>query len=289
MTSPQSPQFPASSPENISAAVDETVRAVRARVSAAPQVGVVLGSGLGAFADSLTDLVKIPFGELPHLPSSKVVGHEGNLCFGTVGSVPVVCMQGRVHYYEGHSMAACVHGVRTMARLGVTSVLLTNAAGGLDPTWMPGDLMLIDDHLNLVGTNPLIGPNDAALGPRFPDMTKAYDPAIRDALLAVAKEANIEMRSGVYAWLSGPTYETPAEIRMMRLLGAHAVGMSTVPEVIALRHMGVRVGALSCITNLAAGITGQPLDHKEVEETARARRPELLRLLGGWIERVGAA
>lgn len=289
MTSPQSPQFPHSFPENISAAVDETVKAVRARVGTAPRVGVVLGSGLGAFADTLTGLVKIPFGELPHLPSSKVVGHEGNLCFGTVGSVPVVCMQGRVHYYEGHSMAACVHGVRTMARLGVGSVLLTNAAGGLDPTWMPGDLMLIDDHLNLAGTNPLIGPNDAALGPRFPDMTRAYDPALREALLAVAKEAKIDMRSGVYAWLSGPTYETPAEIRMMRLLGAHAVGMSTVPEVIALRHMGVRVGALSCITNLAAGITGQPLDHKEVEETARARRPELLRLLGGWIERVGAA
>jgi purine-nucleoside phosphorylase len=289
MTSPQSATSSASFPETISAALDETVRAVRVRVAHTPHVGVVLGSGLGAFADTLGGPVKIPFGELPHLPSSRVVGHEGNLCFGTVGSVPIVCMQGRVHAYEGHSMAACVHGVRTMARLGVSAVLLTNAAGGLDPTWIPGDLMLIDDHLNLTGKNPLIGPNDAALGPRFPDMTTAYDPALREALLAVAKDAGIPMRSGVYAWLTGPTYETPAEIRMMRLLGAHAVGMSTVPEVIALRHMGIRVGALSCITNLAAGITGQPLDHKEVEETARARRPELLKLLGGWIERVGAA
>jgi purine-nucleoside phosphorylase len=266
--------------------VDETVRAVRARLKgAAPKVGVVLGSGLGAFADSLAGLVKIPFAELPHLPQSKVVGHSGNLCFGTIGGVEVVCMQGRVHLYEGHPVAAVVHGARTMARLGASCVLLTNAAGGLDPTWRAGDLMIITDHLNLTGTSPLVGPNDDALGPRFPDMSHAYDPRLAELLKEVACEAKIELREGVYAGLLGPSYETPAEVRMLRGLGAHAVGMSTVLEVVALRHMRARVGALSCITNLAAGLAQKELDHKEVEETARARREALLTLLGGWVTR----
>jgi purine-nucleoside phosphorylase len=271
----------------IRARVEETVTAIRARGALVPRVGVVLGSGLGAFADTLDGLVKIPFGDLPHMPVSRVVGHAGNLCFGHVRGVPVVCMQGRVHYYEGHPLWACVHGARVMARLGVDAVLLTNAAGGLDPSWSPGDLMVVEDHLNLAGANPLIGPNDPALGPRFPDLTQAYDARLREELHEVAREAGIPLRRGVYAWLTGPTYETPAEIRMLRVLGAQAVGMSTVPDVIALRHLGVGVGALSCVTNLAAGITGQVLDHKEVEETARARRPELMTLLGGWVARAG--
>jgi purine-nucleoside phosphorylase len=268
--------------------VDETAAAARKRTDVAPKVGVVLGSGLGAFADTLEGLVKIPYAELPHLPSSSVIGHAGNLCFGKARGVPVVCMQGRVHLYEGHSVANVVHGARTMARLGVTTVLLTNAAGGVEPTWSAGDLMLMTDHLNLTGHTPLLGPNDDAMGPRFPDMTRAYDHAVADALRGVAKDASIAIREGVYAGLLGPTYETPAEVRMLRTLGAQAVGMSTVLEVIALRHMGVRVGALSCITNLAAGITQATLNHAEVEETAREKRADLLTLLAGWIDRAGA-
>jgi purine-nucleoside phosphorylase len=195
-------------------------------------------------------------------------------------------MQGRVHLYEGHPVEKVVHGVRTMARMGVRCVLLTNAAGGLLSSWAPGDLMVVTDHINLTGVSPLVGFNDDDLGPRFPDMTAAYDAELRAQLAAVAHEAGIALREGVYAALLGPSYETPAEVRMVRTLGAHAVGMSTVPEVIALRHMGVRVGALSCITNLAAGISPHPLDHTEVETIARSRRGVLLKLLTGWIERV---
>jgi purine-nucleoside phosphorylase len=269
--------------------LEETLRAVRARLpDAKPRVGVVLGSGLGAFGDSLEGLVKVPYSELPHVPQSRVVGHAGNLRFGTARGVPVVCMQGRAHLYEGHPVQSVVHGVRTMAKLGVSAVLLTNAAGGLEPSWAAGDLMLMTDHLNLMGVNPLVGANEDSLGPRFPDMGAAYDPELRAALKDVAAKARIALREGVYVGLLGPSYETPAEVRMLRGLGAQAVGMSTVHEVIALRHMGVRVGALSCITNLAAGITGAKLDHAEVEETARARRSELITLLAGWIERCGA-
>jgi purine-nucleoside phosphorylase len=266
--------------------IEESVRAIAARRGNGPppRVGLVLGSGLGAFADTLTDLAKVPYAEIPHFPQSRVVGHSGNLCLGTVRGVPVVCMQGRVHPYEGHPLAAVVHGVRTMAKLGVSAVLVTNAAGGLDPTWTPGDLMLVTDHLNLTAMSPLVGVNDERLGARFPDMTQAYDPGLRAALRKVAQGAGIPIREGVYAGLLGPTYETPAEIRMLRTLGAHAVGMSTVHEVIALRHMRVRVGALSCITNLAAGILDRELNHAEVEETAKARRADLVRLLEGWIE-----
>jgi len=267
--------------------LDETVSAIRAKTSLEPKVGVVLGSGLGAFGDTLDGLVKVPYAALPHLETSSVIGHAGNLCFGHVSGVPVACMQGRVHLYEGHSVASVVHGVRTMARLGVRTVLLTNAAGGVEASWAAGDLMLITDHLNLTGTSPLIGPNEAELGPRFPDMSHAYDPALREALRRVAKAANIPLREGIYAGLLGPTYETPAEVRMFRMLGAQAVGMSTVLEVIALRHMGIAVGALSCITNLAAGIGSGLLDHKEVEETARAKRDDLLTLLKGWISEAG--
>jgi purine-nucleoside phosphorylase len=267
--------------------LEETVKAVRAKVSLVPRVGVVLGSGLGAFADTLTELVKLPYETLPNLPASKVVGHAGNLCFGHVEDVPVVCMQGRVHMYEGHPLWQVVHGVRAMARLGVSCVLITNAAGGLEAGWAAGDLMIMSDHLNLTGMHPLLGPNDDALGTRFPDMTNAYDPVLREQLREVSKAENLPLREGVYAALSGPSYETPAEIRMLRILGAQAVGMSTVPEVIALRHMRVRCAALSCITNMAAGLGTGELDHKEVEETAKTRRADLQRLLKGWIVKAG--
>jgi len=269
--------------------LEETVKAVRAKVSLVPRVGVVLGSGLGAFADGLTGLVKVPYETLPHLPASKVVGHAGNLCFGHVEDVPVVCMQGRVHMYEGHPLWQVVHGVRAMARLGVSCVLITNAAGGLEAGWAAGDLMIISDHLNLSGMQPLLGPNEDALGTRFPDMTNAYDPVLREQLREVSKAEGLPLREGVYAALSGPSYETPAEIRMLRILGAQAVGMSTVPEVIALRHMRVRCAALSCITNMAAGLGTGELDHKEVEETAKMRRADLQRLLKGWIVKAGSS
>lgn len=265
--------------------IDETAAAVRAQTTSKPRVGVVLGSGLGAFADGLAG-PKIPYGDLPHMPVSHVVGHAGRLCFGDVSGVPIVCMQGRVHFYEGHDLDAVVHGVRTMAALGCESVLLTNAAGGCDPAFRAGDFMVITDHINLTGRSPLIGPNDERLGPRFPDMSAAYDPELRRVLEDVARAQSITLRQGVYAWLTGPSYETPAEIRMARTLGASAVGMSTVPEVIALRHMGVRTAALSCITNLAAGMGNAVLDHKEVEETARSKRDELMKLLAGWIARL---
>ncbi len=278
------PMPPAGSP-SLSQRVAETAAGIRTRTKLAPKIGVVLGSGLGAFADTLDGLVKVPFGELPHIPASKVPGHQGNFCFGKVGAVPVACMQGRVHLYEGHAIDAVVHGVRTMARLGVDRVLLTNAAGGLEASWSAGDLMIVTDHLNLMGRSPLLGPNDADLGPRFPDMTAAYDVPLRELMNEVGASSNVLLRAGVYAGLLGPSYETPAEVRMLRLLGAQAVGMSTVPEVIALRHMGVRVCALSCITNLAAGISKTVLNHEEVEATARSRKDDLVKLLKGWIER----
>ncbi len=278
-----------SPPSSTAARLDDSIFAVRKRYAGdAPRVGVVLGSGLGAFADDLEGAVKIPYGDLPHMAPSAVAGHAGNLCFGRVAGIPVVCMQGRVHAYEGHAIDTVVHGVRVMARLGVPSVLLTNAAGGLEAGMKPGDLMVLTDHLNLTGTSPLVGPNDGVLGPRFPDMTAAYDPELRALLEGVAQKSGIFLRKGVYAAMMGPQYETPAEIRMLRQLGAQAVGMSTALEVIALRHMGVRVGALSCITNLAAGVGDRPLSHAEVEATAASRRAELTTLLTGWIAAAGA-
>ncbi len=277
-----------SPPSSVAARVDDCVFAVKKRIATEPRIGVVLGSGLGAFADMLDDSLKIPYRDLPHMPASGVSGHAGNLCFGRVANVPVVCMQGRVHLYEGHSIDKVVHGVRTMARLGVRAVLISNAAGGLEPSWSAGDLMVVTDHLNLTGTSPLVGPNDDTLGPRFPDLTDAYDPDLRASLHAVARDARIQLREGVYAAQLGPSYETPAEVRMLRMLGAQAVGMSTVHEVIALRHMGVRVGALSCITNLAAGLSPHRLDHVEVEATARSRHDSIAALLSGWIARAGA-
>ncbi len=285
-------------------AVERVARGARA-VHTSPRVGVVLGSGLGAWADTLGSLTRIPYAEIPHMARSSVVGHAGNLCLGEIageggdaqgdahggaqGAVSVACLQGRVHLYEGHDTERVVFGVRLLARLGCRAVLLTNAAGGLDATWSPGDLMLVTDHLNLMGRNPLAGPNEGALGPRFPDMTEAYDRALSALAREAARATGVALREGVYAGLLGPTYETPAEIRMLRGLGADAVGMSTVPEVIALRHMGVRAAAVSCITNLAAGLSPGKLDHAEVEATATRSRDRFTALLSGWARRVGSA
>jgi purine-nucleoside phosphorylase len=265
--------------------VEEARSFLATRFPKTAQIGLVLGSGLGAFADQIDDRIAIPYADIPNFPASKVVGHKGNLCFGRAGNIHVLCMQGRVHSYEGHPTDDVVLGVRTMAALGVKAVLVTNAAGGLHEDWSPGDFMLIEDHLNLTGQNPLVGPNDENMGPRFPDMTEAYDRRLHQAAEGAANSLNLTLRKGVYAGLLGPTYETPAEVRMLARLGADAVGMSTVLEVIALRHLGVPVGALSCITNLAAGISKTKLDHSEVEATAQARRSDLLAFLREWLAR----
>lgn len=270
-------------------ALTAAAAAVQARTSLVPEVGVVLGSGLGDWAEGLAELAKIPYADIPEMPRSAVVGHAGNLCLGRAGEVPVACLQGRVHFYEGHALAKVVFGVRLLARLGCKAVLITNAAGGIGASLTPGSLMLIADHLNLQGQNPLTGPNDAALGPRFPDMTHAYDPTLCRLAREAAASANVTLHEGVYAAMLGPSYETPAEVRMLRGLGADAVGMSTVPEIIALRHMRVPAAAVSCITNLAAGIGQEELDHAEVEATARRVRGDFARLLTAWVTRVGAA
>ena len=271
------------SPIGITGLLDTAVAAVRKQYSQTPLIGVVLGSGLGAFGDTLDNLHKIPYADIPKMPVSRVKGHAGMLSLGQVDGTPVACMQGRVHMYEGHEPERVVFGVRLLARLGCKAVLITNAAGGIHPALRPGDFMLIIDHINLMGRNPLVGPNIDSLGPRFPDMTHAYDPDLCDAAREAARVEGLALREGVYLANLGPSYETPAEIRMARTLGADAVGMSTVPEVIALQHMGVRVGAVSCITNLAAGISPTALDHKEVEQVANKAHDDFVRLLRRWV------
>lgn len=252
-----------------------------------PRVGLILGSGLGSFADTLDGLRKIPYAELEGFHAPTIIGHAGNLCFGQVSGVPVVAMQGRIHYYEGHDVATVVHPARTLCALGVEAIVVTNAAGGIRADMHPGDLMLLRDHLNLMGVNPLRGPNDPAIGQRFPDMSHAYDPELREAAKTAAAAAGIPLSEGIYAGLCGPSYETPAEIRYLRTIGADAVGMSTVPEVIAARHLGVRALGISCITNLAAGLGGSTLNHDEVEETARKARARFEGLLRGLLAELG--
>ncbi len=255
---------------------------VRGRTEHRPQVGIVLGSGLGALADRVEDRVAIPFEEIPEFPAATVAGHAGRLVLGRLGATPVAILQGRTHLYEGASAEDVVFGVRLLARSGVRALLLTNAAGGLEPAFAPGDLVRIADHLNLTGHSPLTGPNDDRIGPRFPDMTAAWDPALGAALDACAARLRIPLRSGVYAGLAGPSYETPAEIRMLRTLGADLVGMSTVLEAIAARHAGVRVAGLSLVTNVAAGLSAATLSHDDVLRAGAAAREQLGRLLPAW-------
>jgi len=257
----------------------------RSTAGSRPRVGLVLGSGLGALADELVNVVRVPYASIPHHPTSSVAGHAGKLCLGELGGVPVACMQGRVHAYEGHPLSRVVFGARLLAELGCDAVLLSNAAGGIAERLAPGNLMRIDDHLNLMGDSPLRGA--VARGPRFPDMSRAYDAELGEHCAAAARDAGVALARGVYAALLGPSYETPAEIRMLGVLGADAVGMSTVPEVIALRQMGVRVAAVSCITNLAAGRSVEPLSHSEVEATAARVKDDFIRLFKGWVARVG--
>jgi purine-nucleoside phosphorylase len=258
--------------------LDEAAALVRDRSPLRPAIGVVLGSGLGAFADALEDAVAVPFGEIPHFPASTVVGHGGALVLGRSRGVPVAVMKGRVHFYGGYSLDQVVFPVRVLARMGVKTVVLTNAAGAVNASFAPGELMVIEDHVNLLG-NPLLGPNEDALGPRFPDMSEVYDRGLRDAAEAACRAGSVRCHRGVYVSLTGPSYETPAEIRMFRTMGADAVGMSTVPEAIAARHMGMRVVGLSCLTNMAAGVTDRKLDHREVLETGERVKAALLEVL----------
>jgi purine-nucleoside phosphorylase len=264
--------------------LQETAAAIRARAPAfAPKVGVILGSGLGGFADDFVGKIVIPYSELPHFPTASVPGHAGRLVLGTVSGVPAVAMQGRVHFYEGFSPSQVAFPARALCALGIRVLVVTNAAGGINPSYVPGDLMAITDHLNFAGWNVLVGPNDDRVGPRFPDLTAAYSPLLRALLLEAATRRGVALREGVYACVSGPSYETPAEIRMLRSAGADAVGMSTVPEVIVAAHMGVPVAGISCITNLAAGMGPKPLSHEEVAETAAHATAVFTLLLGEFI------
>ena len=269
--------------------LDEAAESVRSRSGKRPAVGLVLGSGLGAFAERLAEKIRIPYSDIPHFPApSGVVGHAGELVLGTVGGATVAVMSGRIHFYEGCTMAEVVFPARLLARLGARAVVLTNAAGGVRRTFKPGDLMLITDHINGFGTNPLVGPNDERLGHRFPDMSAVYDRALRRVIRATAAKLRIPLRQGIYIGLHGPSYETPAEIRAVRTLGADAVGMSTVPEAIALHHASVRVAGISTITNMAAGILPQPLEHDEVLKTTQRVGERFIRLLTAAVPKIAS-
>jgi purine-nucleoside phosphorylase len=257
------------SSSNLHDRLQETVNFLKTRIRLKPQVGIVLGSGLGAFARDIQVETTLPFDEIPNFAPPSVEGHQGNLVFGHIGGKAIVALQGRLHYYEGHSLDAVVFPTRVMALLGAPVMILTNSAGGLSEKMKSGDFMIIEDHINLTGANPLMGPNMKELGPRFPDMTEAYDKKLIAQMETAFKKLNISYHRGVYAGVSGPTYETPAEIRFLKMIGCSAVGMSTVPETIAANHLGLRVAALSCITNLAAGLSAHKLTHEEVTETAR--------------------
>lgn len=247
---------------------------IRRRVPFTPRLGLVLGSGWNMILEDMESPVRIPYAEVPGMIASTVPGHAGEWVFGKIGGREICVMAGRIHYYEGHSLEDVTLPIRVMKALGIETVVLTNAAGAVNKGFEPGDMMLVTDHINLTANNPLIGPNDDDLGTRFPDMSKAYDPALREVAKAIALEQGLTLQEGVYMWLTGPTFETPAEIRMARTLGADAVGMSTVPETIVARHGGMRVLALSCMTNMAAGVLDQPLSHLEVLETmGRVRVP----------------
>jgi purine-nucleoside phosphorylase len=262
--------------------------AVRARTALVPEIGIVLGSGLGSLADGLDDAVTIPFDELPGWPAATAPGHVGRLLLGVLGGRPVVMLQGRFHLYEGVDPGLVIQPVLLFRRLGARVVVLTNAAGGLDPTFGPGTLMVMRDHINLTGRSPLIGPNADELGPRFPDLTDAWSPRLRERLHAAAAAEGIDLVDGVYVGLTGPTYETPAEVRMLASLGGHAVGMSTVLECIAARWVGLEVCGVSLVTNAGAGYTGEPLNHEEVLTAGAAAGPRLARVIRRFVTELPA-
>ncbi|WP_334077083.1 purine-nucleoside phosphorylase [Paenibacillus sanfengchensis] len=259
--------------------IREAADYIRSKTEISPKVGLILGSGLGVLADHIEGAVSIPYSDIPYFPQSTVEGHAGELMIGTLNGAPVVLMKGRFHMYEGYGPELTAFPVRVMKELGVEKLLVTNAAGGINTSYRPGDLMLISDHINLTGTSPLIGQNDNELGPRFPDMSQAYSRRLRDLARKTAEKAGVPLQEGVYVGLLGPSYETPAEIRMLRTLGGDAVGMSTVSEVIVARHAGLEVLGISCISNMASGILDQPLSHDEVMETTDRVREKFLSLV----------
>lgn len=259
--------------------MEEAATAIRARVPFEPELGIVLGSGLGALADDIERAGVVLYAEIPHFPRATVPGHAGELVLGLLEGKRVAALRGRVHFYEGYTMQEVVFPVRVLWELGCRTLLVSNAAGGLNREWRAGDLMVISDHINFQGTNPLIGPNDERLGPRFPDMSQAYDPELIGLAERCAVDERIVLRRGVYVAVTGPSYETPAELRMLRMLGADAVGMSTVPEVIAARHLGMRVLGITAITDMATGEVVQPVTHEEVLRVARELEPRFVRLV----------
>ncbi|HEY3927247.1 MAG TPA: purine-nucleoside phosphorylase [Candidatus Koribacter sp.] len=265
--------------EQLVSRIKAAARAIAERTQLNPRIAVVLGSGLGDFADELDDATVIPYREIPNFPVSTAIGHAGNLVLGKFHNLPLAVMQGRVHYYEGNSFEQVAFPIRVLQRLGARAVVLTNAAGGINPKYGRGALVVIRDHINLMGGSPLIGPNDDRLGPRFPDMTYAYDRDYRQFARESAKDEGIELQEGIYAAMHGPSFETPSEIQMLGRVGADLVGMSTVPEVLAARHMNVRVLAISCVTNMAAGLSGETLSHQEVLETTQRVKGTFLKLL----------
>lgn len=266
--------------------IQDAVDAVQAKTRLKPEIGIILGSGLGSIIESATDTTVIPYTEIPHFHGTSVEGHAGRMVVGKYRGVPCVFLGGRFHVYEGYAMEDVVFPTRTVCGLGIQTLILTNAAGGVNTRFRPGDLMVIEDHLNLMGDNPLKGPNLSQLGPRFPDLSEAYSRVCVETIQETAKEVGIDIHTGVYAGLLGPTYETPAEIRMFRTLGADAVGMSTVPEAIAANHFGVRVAGVSCITNLAAGLSPQKLSHQEVIENGKIGADKLKRLLAAAVPKL---
>ncbi len=267
--------------------LNASTAAITKRTTVVPRIAVVLGSGLGSLADEVTAATSLSYDEIPNFPASTAPGHVGRLIVGTLEGTPVAVLSGRSHLYEGYAPAEVAFPVRAMRALGAEILLITNAAGGVNLAYRPGDLMLITDHINLTGQNPLIGPNQPGIGPRFPDMSEAYSPELRDVALRVASRSDVPLREGVYLGLTGPSFETPAEIRMARLLGADAVGMSTVLEVIAAVHCSLRTLGISCITNMAAGVLPQKLSEREVFETAERTRPRFVRLLCDLVHEIG--
>ena len=272
--------------EDYYAAVSSAAEMLRGRLTPVPDVAVVLGSGLGDFADGLTGALSTPYSDIPNWPASAVIGHAGKLVVGDLGGKRVAALSGRAHFYEGHDLRTVTFATRVLGLLGVKRLILTNAAGGINLSFKPGTLMIMDDHINLLGSNPLVGANEDRFGPRFPDMTEVYSKRLRGIADQAAAARNVAVAHGIYVAVHGPSYETPAEIRFLRTIGADAVGMSTVPEALVARHMGLEVLGISCITNPAAGVLPEPLRHDEVMEVARRVRGEFSKLLEGIIERL---
>lgn len=272
--------------KKINVRLQETLQFLNKKIKNHPKIGLILGSGLGELADEMEKKVLISYKEIPYFPLSTVAGHASNIVIGRLMGKDVIAMQGRFHFYEGYSMTEVTYPIWVMKELGVEKIIVTNAAGGINKSFSPGDLMIIEDHINLMGTNPLIGPNNDKFGERFPDMTEAYNRELIKIAEQVASQSNLEIQKGVYAGLTGPNYETPAEVRYLRTIGADAAGMSTVPEVIVANYLGLSVLGISCITNMAAGVTDKPLSHQEVMETGNQVKEKFSHLIKGIIKEV---